>query len=177
MKSIIINRVLCMFIYMTVYFIFLLYLFSCHLVKAAEIIDLGTEGGTCEMDVQSVPIVDSQIPQTFDEPSFASHIENWNNGSYTEARPAMLKPYIGKSVFVFGANDAASEAAAAKVKADLGLCVGYKNLEDLSSFRERTKITFPVQLANDYVVSAFNLKSYPVLVKVKEDTVEYSTDF
>ena len=89
----------------------------------------------------------------------------------------MLKRILGNQVFVFGANDEASEAAATKVKADMGLCVEYKNLQDLRSFRERTKITFPVQLANDYIVSVFNLKSYPVLVKVKENTVEYSTDF
>jgi len=153
------------------YFIF----YSC--ANAQEIIDLGTNGGTCEMDFQSAPIVETQVPEMFNEPSFTAHLEKWTEGSYTKPRPSMLKPYIGKSIFVFGANDAASEAAAAKVQADMGLCVDYTGLKDISSFRERTKITFPVQLANDYIVQVFNLKSYPVLVKVKEDTVEYSTDF
>lgn len=129
------------------------------------------------MTFQAAPIVDAQLPQSLDEPSYSANLEKWTNGSYSTPRPDMLKPYIGKSIFVFGANDAASEAAAQKVKADLGLCVEYRNLEDLSSFRERTRITFPVQLANDYIVSVFKLKSYPVLVKVKGDTVEYSTDF
>ena len=159
-------------------FILLLSIFvlgSC--ANAKDITDLGTEGGICEMTFQSVPIVDAQFPQSMKEPSFSSHLEKWTEGSYTQPRPAMLKPYIGRSIFVFGANDEASDAAAAKVKADIGLCVDYNNLADLSSFRERTKITFPVQLANDYIVSVFSLKSYPVLVKVKEDTVEYSTDF
>jgi len=145
--------------------------------KAQDPIDLGTEGGTCEMTVQSVPIVDTQLPQTIEEPSFAANLEKWTNGSYSTQRPDMLKAYIGKLVFVFGANDEASEAAAIKVKADIGLCVEYRNLKDLADFRDRTKITFPVQLANGYIVSVFNLKSYPVLVKVTENTVEYSTDF
>lgn len=159
-------------------YIFLLLLLgigSC--VNAEDVTDLGTDGGTCDMVFQSAPVVDAHIPQTFNEPSFAAHLEKWTEGSYAQPRPDVLKPYIGKSIFVFGANDAASEAAAVKVKADLGLCVEYKNLQDLSSFRERTKIVFPVQLANDYIVSVFSLKSYPVLIKVKEDTVEYSTDF
>jgi len=85
--------------------------------------------------------------------------------------------YVRKKVFVFGANDEARVAAATKVKADIGLCVEYRNLQNLNSFKEQTKITFPVELANDYVVSVFNLKSYPVLVTIKENTVEYSTDF
>lgn len=157
-------------------FLFIFFILS-PWANAQDTIDLGTEGGTCEMSVLSVPIVNAQIPQNFNEPSFTAHLEKWIDGSYAQPRPDMLKSYIGKSIFVFGANDAASEAAGAKVKADLGLCVEYKNLQDLSSFRERTKITFPVQLANDYIVSVFNLKSYPVLIKVKEDTVEYSTDF
>lgn len=146
-------------------------------VNAQDITDLGTEGGTCEMTHQSVPIVKTLLPLTMEEPSFAANLEKWVNGSYSTQRPDMLKAYIGKSVFVFGANDEASEAAATKVKADMGLCVEYKNLKDLADFRDRTKITFPVQLANDYIVSVFNLKSYPVLVKVTENTVEYSTDF
>lgn len=129
------------------------------------------------MVFELTPIVEARFPEAVQEPSFSAHLEKWTNGSYSEQRPAMLKPYIGKSIFVFGANDEASEAAAGKIKADIGLCVDYKNLQDISSFRERTKITFPVQLANDYIVSVFNLKSYPVLVKVTEDKVEYSTDF
>ena len=162
---------------MRIYFLCLIFIGVCSYVNAQDVTDLGTDGGSCELAFHSAPIVDTQFPQSFNEPSFTAQLEHWNNGTFSQARPNMLKPYIGKTVFVFGSNDAASEAAAKKVKADLGLCVEYKNLEDLSSFRERTKITFPVQLANDYVVSAFNLKSYPVLVKVKEDTVEYSTDF
>jgi len=156
--------------------LFLFFIFS-PWAKSQDTIDLGNLGGTCEITFQSAPVVDAQFPQTIKEPSFAARLEKWTNGSYTQPRPDMLKPYIGKSIFVFGANDAASEAAATKVRADLGLCVDYTGLKDVSSFRERTKISFPVQLANDYTVSVFNLKSYPVLVKVKENTVEYSTDF
>ena len=106
-----------------------------------------------------------------------AHLEKWDNGSYSEQRPAMLKPYIGKSVFIFGTNDAASEAATAKVKADFGLCVNYSNIKDVSAFREKTNISFPVQLATEFLIQKFNLKNYPVLIKIKEDTVEYSTDF
>ena len=153
----------------------MLFIASC--ANAQDIIDLGTDGGTCAMVFQSPPIVDTQVPPTSNEPSFTAHLEKWTEGTYTAARPDMLKPYIGKSIFVFGANDAASEAAATKVQADMGLCVDYTGLKDISSFRERTKITFPVQLANDYIVQVFNLKSYPVLVKVEEDSVEYSTNF
>ncbi len=162
---------------MRLYILFSLFILFIPWAKAEDIVDLGQQGGTCEMVFQSAPIVEAQMPQTMKEPSYSSHLEKWTNGSYTHPRGIMLKPYIGKSIFVFGVNDEASEAAAAKVKADMGLCVEYNNLQDLSSFRERTKITFPVQLANDYIVSVFDLKSYPVLVKVKEDTVEYSTDF
>jgi len=137
---------------MRLYITFFLLILFIPWAKAQDIIDLGQEGGTCEMVFQSAPIVEAQVPQTFDEPSFSAHLEKWKNGSYTQPRGDMLKPYIGKSIFVFGASDEASEAAATKVKADIGLCV-------------------------DYIVQAFDLKSYPVLVKVKEDTVEYSTDF
>ena len=156
--------------------LFLFFIFS-PLANAQDIVDLGAEGRTCEMIYHPAPIVNTLLPQTIEEPSFAANLEKWTNGSYSTQRPDMLKAYIGKSVFVFGANDEASEAAATKVKADMGLCVEYKNLKDLANFRDRTKITFPVQLANDYIVSVFNLKSYPVLVKVTENTVEYSTDF
>ena len=162
---------------MNLYTTFLFFFMTCSCASAQDIIDLGTVGGTCEMDFGSAPIVEARFPETVQEPSFSTHLEKWTNGSYSEQRPPMLKPYIGKSIFVFGANDEASEAAAGKIKADMGLCVDYKNLQDIGSFRERTKITFPVQLANDYIVSVFNLKSYPVLVKVTEDKVEYSTDF
>jgi hypothetical protein len=164
-------------IYMNVCILLFLYFAFYSCANAQEITDLGTDGGTCEMVIQPAPIVDAQIPQTVNEPSYAAHLEKWTEGSYTEPRPDILKPYIGKSIFVFGANDAASEAAAIKVQADMGICVDYTGLKDVSSFRERTKITFPVQLANDYIVQVFGLKSYPVLVKVKEDSVEYSTDF
>ncbi len=162
---------------MRIYILFFPFFVLSPLAQAQGTIDLGTNGGTCEMVFQSAPTADAQVSQRIDEPSFAAHLEKWANGSYTQQRPAMLKPYIGKSVFVFGANDAASEAAGKKVKADLGLCVNYADLKDVSSFREKTKIAFPVQLANDYIVQEFNLKSYPVLIKVKEDSVEYSTDF
>ena len=128
------------------------------------------------MTFQSAPIVNTRYPTNMMS-HFSAHLEKWTNGSYAQPRPDVLKMYIGKSVFVFGANDEASEAAASKVKADIGLCVDYRNLQDISSFRERTKITFPVELANDYIVSVFNLKSYPVLVKITENTLEYSTDF
>ena len=161
---------------MKYFILFFLFFILSSWAKAQDISDLGTEGGTCDITVQTVPMVETHTP-TIEEPSFNAHLEKWTNGAYSEPRPDMLKMYVGKRVFVFGANDEASEAAAAKVKADMGLCVEYNNLQDLSSFRERTKITFPVQLANDYIVQVFDLKSYPVLVKVKEDTVEYSTDF
>ncbi len=155
-------------------FLFLFITFSC--ASAQDVIDLGTDGDTCPVTIQSVPIVNTDIPQA-NEPSYSAHLERWVNGSYSQPRPDMLKMYVGKKVFVFGANDEASIAAATKVKADIGLCVEYRNLQDLNSFKEQTKITFPVELANDYVVSVFNLKSYPVLVTIKESTVEYSTDF
>ena len=144
--------------------------------KAQDISDLGTEGGTCDITVQTVPMVETHIP-AIEEPSFNAHLEKWTNGAYSEPRPDMLKMYVGKRVFVFGANDEASLEAAKKVKANIGLCVEYKDLQDLKSFREQTNIAFPVELANDYIVSVFNLKSYPVLVTVKENTVEYSSDF
>ena len=158
------------------YIIFLFLFVTCSCASAQDVIDLGIDGGTCPVTIQSAPIVNSDIPAA-NEPSYSAHLEKWTNGSYSQPRPDMLKMYVGKTVFVFGANDQASEAAASKIKADLGLCVDYKNLQDISGFRERTKMAFPVELANDYIVSVFGLKSYPVLVRITENTLEYSTDF
>ena len=161
---------------MKYFILFFLFFILSSWAKAQDISDLGTEGGTCDITVQTVPMVETHIPM-IEEPSFNAHLEKWTNGAYSEPRPDMLKMYVGKRVFVFGANDEASLEAAKKVKADMGLCVEYKNLQDLKFFREQTSIAFPVELANDYIVSVFNLKSYPVLVTVKENTVEYSSDF
>ena len=94
---------------MRIYIIFFLLILFIPWAKAEDIIDLGQEGGTCEMVFQSAPIVEAKVPQTFDEPSFSAHLEKWTNGSYTQPRGDMLKPYIGKSIFVFGASDEASE--------------------------------------------------------------------
>ncbi len=146
-------------------------------VNAQDVIDLGTEGNTCSLVLEQIPVRNSQISKHFNEPSFSSDLEKWNNGSYSKQRPSKLKPFIGKSIFIFGTNDIASEAAAVKVKADFGLCVKYNNIKEVGTFRERTKISFPIQLATSYIIQEFDLKSYPVLIKIKEDSVEYSTDF
>jgi len=67
-------------------FLFLFITFSC--ASAQDVIDLGTDGDTCPVTIQSVPIVNTDIPQA-NEPSYSAHLERWVNGSYSQPRPDM----------------------------------------------------------------------------------------
>lgn len=157
-------------------------LFSCFLLisplaNANELVELDTQGGTCPLEFLSIRGSSIVLPSSVSDPSFSARVPKWGDASYTKPRPEALKSFVGQKIFVFGTTDPASEAAALKVKPSFGICVQYKDLESIRAFKERTNATFAVQLANDYVISALEIKSYPVLITVKEDVVEYSTDF
>ena len=157
-------------------------LFSCLLLMSSlayanEVVDLGTEGGTCSLDFYQSPLFPVALPTAVSGPVYVAPAEKWEGTDGKEARPEILKSFVGKTIFVFGINDAASESAAMKVHPDLAICVRYSKMDEIREFREKTKATYPIQLANDFVVESFKIKSFPVLIKVTEASIEYSSDF
>ena len=51
---------------------------------------------------------------------------------------------------------------------DYGLCIDYKSLSDIVDFKNKTGIKQPIEAANERIVSAYGINSYPALITVKE---------
>ena len=84
---------------------------------------------------------------------------------------------IGTKIFVFSCFDEASTELAPTLGFDYGLCIDYNSLNDIEDFRNKTGISKPVQAANDEIIKAFGVTSYPALITVKEDEFQIQEGF
>lgn len=84
---------------------------------------------------------------------------------------------IGAKIFVFSCHDEESIRIAPKVNFDYGLSIEYKSMNDIRDFKAMTGIKKPVQLANDRIVKAFGITSYPALITVHDDELEIQEGF
>jgi len=153
-----------------------------------EIVDLGVIGFTC--DIRKEKIYNEDIFHLKREDNLRKiHQEEINMG-YKSG----LEKYSGElkinrfqleedltmpthRIFVFSAVDPLSEEKARKVSADYGLCIEYNSFEDIDSFRNKTNIKYPIQLANDSAVRFLKLTSYPALVIIKNGEIEVQVGF
>jgi len=83
----------------------------------------------------------------------------------------------GVKIFVFSCYDPESARVAPTLNLDYGLCIEYKSLDDIRDFKERVGIRQPVQIANDEMVKALGVTSYPALITVREDELEIQEGF
>ena len=84
---------------------------------------------------------------------------------------------IGAKIFVFSCYDEDSIKIASAVNFDYGLCIDYKSMDDIRDFKERAGIKRPVQIADDEMVKALGVTSYPALVTVHDDELEIQEGF
>lgn len=83
----------------------------------------------------------------------------------------------GTKIFVFSCYDLESARVAPTLNFDYGLCIEYKSLDDIRDFKERVGIRQPVQIANDEMVKALGVTSYPALITVHDDELEIQKGF
>lgn len=83
----------------------------------------------------------------------------------------------GTRIFVFSCYDEESIELVKKLDFDYGLCVDYKSLSDIEDFKNKAGIKQPVETANERIVSAFGINSYPALITAKEDEFEIQEGF
>ncbi|MDP3787284.1 MAG: hypothetical protein Q8R05_07075 [Candidatus Omnitrophota bacterium] len=84
---------------------------------------------------------------------------------------------IGAKIFVFSCYDEDSIKIASAVNFDYGLCIDYKSMDDVRDFKERAGIKRPVQIADDEMIKALGITSYPALVTVHNDELEIQEGF
>ena len=84
---------------------------------------------------------------------------------------------VEAKIFVFSCYDEESVKAASVINFDYGLCINYKSMDDIRGFKERAGIKRPVQIANDEMVKAFGVSSYPALITVHDNEFEIQEGF
>jgi hypothetical protein len=83
----------------------------------------------------------------------------------------------GTKIFVFSCYDEESLGLAKRLDFDYGLCIDYKSLSDIGDFKNKAGIKQPVEIANERIVLAFGVNSYPALITVKEDELQIQEGF
>ncbi|MBU2222263.1 MAG: hypothetical protein KJ722_06540 [Candidatus Omnitrophica bacterium] len=83
----------------------------------------------------------------------------------------------GTRIFVFSCYDEESIDLAKRLDFDYGLCIDYKSLSDIEDFKNKAGIKQPVEIANERIVLAFGINSYPALITVKEDELQIQEGF
>ena len=82
-----------------------------------------------------------------------------------------------KTILIFSALDPASAQKTQGSKIDYGVCVEYNSLDDIIIFREKTGVTYPIQLADAELVKFLKITTLPALVLIEGDRVEVTTGF
>lgn len=170
---------------------FLIIILFCFLnpVFAEEVIDLGVTGFTCKLNKAEIlkdhnknlnaPAgrVNLNFNQEIDI-SYKARLSRHTGGLEVnhiklEAKGAQPK----KVIYVFSASDSYSAEKAGEVNPDYGLCIEFNSLDDISAWREKAKVSWPIQIANDRIVRFLRLRSYPALVTIEGNEIEVKTGF
>ncbi len=164
--------------------LFLLTAFTSASYPSEDIIDLGEIGFSCSIDFKK------------NEKSFLATLKNnvylnpinfsYKGKPNKHAGPPEIRhigfkknPSVpqGTRIFVFSCYDEESIDLAKKLDFDYGLCIEYKSLNDIEDFKKKTGIRQLVEIANERIVSAYGINSFPALITVKEDELQIQEGF
>jgi len=167
-----------------VFCLFFLILFASISFASEDITDLGETGFSCPLDIKTNRGSFILTPKNnlYLNPVNLSYKSGLNkHDGLPETRHLSFKKNLGipqgTKIFIFSCYDEKSIELVKKLDFDYGLCIEYKSLNDIEDFKKKTGIRHPVQIANEKIVSAFGINSYPALITVKEDELQIQEGF
>jgi len=157
-----------------------------------KVIDLGVVGQTCRVSPQKIRSSHNKYLHqgiTINKEEYIQNVRrqlsvsydgtnklNQGGQGYQYKLKAENLPFNEKRIYVFSALDSQSIETGKRLKADIGICIKYRSLEDIKSYREKTGVEYPIKLGNDSVIDLLRIKSYPSLLIIKNGEVTVETN-